>query len=176
MVDHLFVIFLRIGHDNSGIGPGWHLQDVKIKTSHKQVYYFPCHKWLDKKEDDKKIERTLYAEVLNEDLARSPRASIQEIPARLDGPAREELYVVHVETSNKAKAGTDAKVFLQIYGERIRTDKLQLKKSETHKNPFEKGHTDVFKLFLPNLGRIEKIVIGHDNSGSGPGWHLKGKL
>lgn len=30
----------------------------------------------------------------------------------------------------------------------------------------------MFNLTLPNLGDIKRIVIGHDNWGSGAAWHL----
>ena len=53
-------IFQRIGHDNSGSGPGWHLDNVRIEGPKGEVYTFPCNKWFDKKEEDGQIERELY--------------------------------------------------------------------------------------------------------------------
>ena len=32
--------------------------------------------------------------------------------------------------------------------------------------------SDEFVLQIPKLGRLERIRIGHDNSGFGPGWFL----
>ena len=34
------------------------------------------------------------------------------------------------------------------------------------------GRTDEYTLELEDLGEIEKIRIGHDNSGPGPGWYV----
>jgi hypothetical protein len=51
---------IRIGHDNSGFGPGWHLN--KVVLLHKQTgksYVFSCNRWLAKDEDDGRIERVL---------------------------------------------------------------------------------------------------------------------
>ena len=57
--------FLRIGHDNSGSNPGWHLKEVKIEAPNREIYYFPCKKWFDLNEDDGKLERSLYSEEFN---------------------------------------------------------------------------------------------------------------
>lgn len=51
---------IRIGHDNSGVGSGWHLNKVEvINRKDNTLYSFPCNKWLAKDEDDGKIERVL---------------------------------------------------------------------------------------------------------------------
>lgn len=53
---------IRIGHDNSGFGSGWHLSRVEvINKSDSKQYEFPCNRWLAKDEDDKKIERIIDA-------------------------------------------------------------------------------------------------------------------
>ena len=52
---------LEIGHDNSGLGPGWYLDQVIVycpNTGIEQV--FPCKKWLSRDEGDGLIQRTLY--------------------------------------------------------------------------------------------------------------------
>jgi hypothetical protein len=55
---------IRIGHDNSGFSPGWHLKKVEVTTSKDggQYYLFNCNQWLAKTEGDKKIERILDAD------------------------------------------------------------------------------------------------------------------
>ncbi|SIN96148.1 PLAT/LH2 domain-containing protein [Fibrobacter sp. UWB11] len=53
---------ITIGHDNSGKHPGWYLDGVKIQNLRTgKVWNFPVYRWLAKDEDDKKIERTVYA-------------------------------------------------------------------------------------------------------------------
>jgi len=44
---------IRIGHDGSGVGSGWFLDEVKVDIPSKgECYTFACHRWLDKDEDD----------------------------------------------------------------------------------------------------------------------------
>ena len=51
---------LRIGHDNSGLGPGWFLDKVIVDDiEQNRVYEFPCQRWFSKDEDDGQISRDL---------------------------------------------------------------------------------------------------------------------
>ena len=51
---------LKIGHDGRGMGSGWHLKEVIIDAPKLgRKWRFPCNRWLDKYEDDGKIEREL---------------------------------------------------------------------------------------------------------------------
>jgi hypothetical protein len=82
-------------------------------------------------------------------------------------------YMISVHTSNKWWAGTAAHVSIRIYGSQGNTGHMKmLKHSSNHAKPFVAGQTDKFNVFLPEVGRINKIYIGHDNTGSSPGWHL----
>lgn len=38
------------------------------------------------------------------------------------------------------------------------------------KDNFERGNEDKFTIEAPNLGRLRKITIGHNNKGSSAGW------
>ena len=82
-------------------------------------------------------------------------------------------YEVYVKTSNILNAGTDANVFIKIYGDLRKSKKTLLEKSQSHRNKFEKGNTDHFRLREEYFGEIEKVKIGHDNTGVGAGWHLE---
>ena len=58
----MFQSRFRIGHDNKGGFAGWMLDRVEIETpSIEKRLYFPCGRWLDKKEDDGLIERELFS-------------------------------------------------------------------------------------------------------------------
>ena len=46
---------IRVGHDNSGAGPGWFLEKIVVNGTE-----FPCSRWFDKKEDDGQISRVLF--------------------------------------------------------------------------------------------------------------------
>ena len=51
-------------------------------------------------------------------------------------------------------AGTDANVFMIIFGENGDSGELALKNSETYKDKFERDHTDVFTFKnLLSLGK-----------------------
>ncbi len=52
---------VRIGHDNSGLSPGWHLQKVEIamKKDPSWAFTFLCNRWLASNQEDRKTERVL---------------------------------------------------------------------------------------------------------------------
>jgi hypothetical protein len=65
---------------------------------------------------------------------------------------------VDVITGDLSGAGTDANVFLIIFGEYGDSGEIALKNSETYKDKFERGHTDVFMLSdILSLGKISLI-------------------
>ncbi|NXG12561.1 LOXH1 protein, partial [Sakesphorus luctuosus] len=68
-------------------------------------------------------------------------------------------------------AGTEADVYISVYGERGDTGSRQLLKSQKSKK-FLKGQTDIFAIEAVHLGHLYKIVIGHNGLGSGNGWFL----
>ena len=52
---------LIIGHDGKGFAAGWYLDEVSVDVpSRNEHVVFPCKRWLDSSEGDKKIERELY--------------------------------------------------------------------------------------------------------------------
>lgn len=81
-----------------------------------------------------------------------------------------------VKTSDLFGAGTDANVFLTIFGTNGDSGELELKKSETNINKFERNKIDVFTFNdLLSLGELTKLRIRHDNKGSigNTHWHLE---
>lgn len=55
---------IRIGHDNSGLGPGWFLSKVVIERTAggpSATWEFHCERWLDTDRDDSALERELVA-------------------------------------------------------------------------------------------------------------------
>lgn len=46
---------------------------------------------------------------------------------------------------------------------------INLKACKTHKNKFERGMVDEFTVEAVDLGELEKLRIGHDNSGETTG-------
>jgi hypothetical protein len=78
-----------------------------------------------------------------------------------------------VTTGNKLGSGTDAKVYLILYGDKGQSEKLHLVETKSNSDPFEKGKTDVFIVSSVNIGDIVKINVSHDAEGSGAGWYLE---
>ncbi len=81
-------------------------------------------------------------------------------------------YRVEVHTGNlgiEAGAGTDANVYITIYGNKGSSDELML---DNAANNFERGAVDVFALNLKELGDIQRVRVRHDNKFPLPGWFL----
>ncbi|KAK7099231.1 lipoxygenase homology domain-containing protein 1-like [Littorina saxatilis] len=82
-------------------------------------------------------------------------------------------YKITVKTSNVNGAGTDSNVFVVLFGVNGDSGELHLKKSEKHRDPFEKGHVDVFTFKnILSLGELYKLRVWHDSKGFGAAWHL----
>ena len=135
---------LRVFHDNSGSFPGWHLDRIELENmATKERYFFTCNRWLSKDEDDKQIVRELPAEA---EFIRKPLKVVK--------------YTVEVHTGDKRNAGTDANVFINIFGDLGDTGERSLERSETNKNSFERAQIDVFKIEAVTLKQLKKIRIG----------------
>jgi lipoxygenase homology domain-containing protein 1 len=152
---------IRIGHDNTGFAPGWHLKNVQIESEiDGRQWICECNQWFDKKEGDGKIERQLIAIPIDQ-LNNYEKESFA-------------LYKVLIKTSDLRNAGTDANVYIQLFGKSNKTDKIPLTTSKNHKNKFERGNEDEFEVESFDIGDdIEFVRIGHDNKGISPGWHCK---
>lgn len=70
-------------------------------------------------------------------------------------------YKVHVFTGDVKGAGTDANVFITIYGEYGDSGERQLGKSETYSNKFERGNVSVqlTAVFLPEFHFIIRNTV-----------------
>ncbi|CAB4019689.1 lipoxygenase homology domain-containing 1-like, partial [Paramuricea clavata] len=145
---------IRIGHDGKGPGAGWFLDKVVIKDPSDSLkeYNFPCERWLAKDEDDGQI--------------------IRELTLGGTSLLQTTSYKVAVRTGDVRGAGTDANVYIQIFGKQGDTGKLPLRQSENTKNKFEKGRADMFTVEAVDIGKLEMVRIGHDGKGFGAGWYL----
>lgn len=114
-----------------------------------------CKRWLAENEEDGEIVREIPAEG---DHIRKPLALVN--------------YKVEVHTADKRGAGTDADVFVNLFGELGDTGERWLRKSETHRNKFERGNVDVFNIEAVQLKHLNKIRIGHNGKRPGAGWFL----
>ncbi|XP_065818145.1 lipoxygenase homology domain-containing protein 1 [Labrus bergylta] len=167
---------IRIGHDNRGSNPGWHLDRVEIrrqlrKGKGSETTIFPCECWLAKSEDDGETVRELVpSEIITEKLLRDGKLKTTEV--EVEDALETHAYNVTVRTGDMYRAGTDANVFLTIYGDLGDTGERKLAKSENNKNKFERGEVDKFTIEAVDLGQVFKIRIRHDNSMAGADWYL----
>ncbi|KAH3764217.1 hypothetical protein Pelo_3920 [Pelomyxa schiedti] len=145
---------LKIWHDDSGISAGWFLDKVIIEeeVAHGKKWWFLCGQWLDKNEGDHEISR---------ELAPLPQDGESCSPLR--------TYIISVHTGNRRGAGTNANVFLEIFGAKGTSEKRKL---DAKGNLFERNRVDNFQFECVDLGELQKIVIGHDNSGVNSAWFL----
>jgi hypothetical protein len=147
---------IRVRHDDSGIGPGWFLEKVVLEQvtddgTGKQ-WFFLCGKWLDKGQDDGSISREISA------ADKDGKASLPMVS-----------YKISVTTGDRRGAGTDANVFVKIFGDLGDSGDHKL---ESPGNNFERNQIDVFGIQCVDLGELQKIQIWHDNSGISAGWFL----
>uniref|UniRef100_A0A3B4AYF1 PLAT domain-containing protein n=1 Tax=Periophthalmus magnuspinnatus TaxID=409849 RepID=A0A3B4AYF1_9GOBI len=143
---------LMIGHTNVGMRAGWFLDSVQIMVPvHGSQYMFPSHRWLCKDEADGKTEVEIYP------------SEILDLEQMIN-------YEISVVTGNVTFAGTNARVFIQMYGDKGKSEVMIL---ESRSNNFERNTTEIFKIEAKDVGKIFKIRIGHDGSGVGPGWFLE---
>ena len=81
---------LEVWHDNSGLNAGWYLDKIEVEAKGiKSV--FLCEQWLDKSNGDKQIKRILQKE-------------------------GDFSYTLFVKTGNVAGGGSNAKVFVNLFG------------------------------------------------------------
>ncbi|XP_062056258.1 lipoxygenase homology domain-containing protein 1 isoform X3 [Lepus europaeus] len=168
---------IRIGHDNTGMNPGWHCSHVDIRRllpdkDGTETLTFPCDRWLATSEDDKKTIRELVPyDIFTEKYMKD--GSLRQVYKEVEEPLDIVLYSVQIFTGNIPGAGTDARVYITIYGDLGDTGERYLGKSENRTNKFEKGTADTFIIEAADLGVIYKIKLRHDNSKWCADWYVE---
>ena len=111
---------LVIGHDNSGFGSDWFLDQVVLYPSSdpQDRLYFLCGQWLSRTQGDGLIERTLEG-------SENPRAQ---------DPGK--CYLVEVVTGAMRGAGTEANVFVTLFGDKGASAEKRL---DNHPDNFQRG-------------------------------------
>ena len=116
---------------------GWFVDQVEIvktipKTGKEKIWVFNIQQWFSLHEADCQISRILYPKV-----------------------ASKTEYEVVVVTGSLKGAGTDANVYMTLFGKSGQTPKLHLKSNK--KTAFDKGATDVFNLKTNCVGQMTKL-------------------
>ncbi|NWZ20845.1 LOXH1 protein, partial [Asarcornis scutulata] len=82
-------------------------------------------------------------------------------------PLREVLYSVSVHTGTLPASGTDADIFITIFGEQGDSCKRRLNHSH-----FERGQVSISEMRAVDLGQLSQVLVEHNNVGYGAGWYL----
>jgi lipoxygenase homology domain-containing protein 1 len=138
---------IRIRHDNMYASPAWHLASVRVIRDHVRGQSWDFHhgEWLE-----------------------SPRPEVSLSP----GGARVDIAVT-VKTGTESGAGTDANVFIRIYGSNGSTGDLRLN-GLISGNAFENGDSDLVTLRnQTDIGEITGVDVWHDNMYAGAAWFLE---
>jgi Ca2+-binding EF-hand superfamily protein len=90
-----------------------------------------------------------------------------------------EKYKISIKTGAEGKRLLSSKssannpiVYLILNGEEGSSEPIQFQNSQTHKDLFEHGHTDVFTQFLPSLGDIKSAILWHTGD-ENQGWYVE---
>ncbi|XP_032101128.1 lipoxygenase homology domain-containing protein 1 isoform X1 [Sapajus apella] len=146
---------MRIRIDGLGSRPEWFLERILLKnmnTGDLTMFYYGD--WLSQRKGKKTLVCEMCAVIDEEEMMEWTS------------------YTVAVKTSDILGAGTDANVFIIIFGENGDSGTLALKQSANW-NKFERNNTDTFNFpDMLSLGHLCKLRVWHDNKGIFPGWHL----
>ena len=76
-------------------------------------------------------------------------------------------YVVTLTTGTHGDAGTDASIFVQLIGDLGQSPRipLQVREKEVRTGGIVPGSTNKFTIAAPNVGNLQRLRIGHDNTG-----------
>jgi len=80
-------------------------------------------------------------------------------------------YTLHITTGDRPGAATNANVYVVLHGRDGESGKVWL---ESGQRSLLAGHMDTFAVRSPRLvSPLEQVIVGHDNTGVGPGWFLE---
>mmetsp|Transcript_6525 Transcript_6525/g.18200 ORF Transcript_6525/g.18200 Transcript_6525/m.18200 type:complete len:530 (+) Transcript_6525:1493-3082(+) len=134
-------------------GQSWHLQQLEITDfAMDKVYFFPCQRWLGKGLGD---------EVLQLFPTSALPAAQQDVST---------CFRVDIKTSAFRGAGTEANVYCILYGTTGNTGRQPLVHGQ---HPFASNKLTTFFIYTTHpIGKLLKAVLGHDNAGLQPAWHV----
>lgn len=78
-------------------------------------------------------------------------------PEEVNSSGKETTFLVHVETGNHLWSGTDAGVYIALYGTKGRTMKILLDK--LFHNDFERGSKESYYITVPVIGDVKFVQV-----------------
>lgn len=138
---------IEIKHSNTGNKAGWFLEKVVV-TQGGDRYNFTAQQWLSDSNDDV-----------------HPKISVREDSLRVK-------YNVTVKTADVKNAGTDASIYIQLFGVGGKSTPLQRIDNKNY-DDFERGASNSYTVFADeHLGAVNSIKLEHANTGDGPWWKI----
>jgi hypothetical protein len=142
---------LKLWHDGAGLFSAWTVDRVIVSEI-----------------GDHGRQQTLFCSIDHQPI----KISNADAPVQLDGVLCT-LYRITVKTGDAVGAGTDSNVVIQLFGALGHSSELPLKHTvDKKRDKFERKQEDVFEMYLPSLGKLEKLRISHDCAGMGAAWLL----
>ena len=68
-------------------------------------------------------------------------------------------YNLSIRVGDVKGSGTDGNVYIQLFGERGNTAKIQLRQAGDTKNKFEKGRTYKFTVDTVDIGKVRRVLV-----------------
>ena len=132
-----------------------------VKAEKRGEWVFNVKKWFDEKKEDKKLQREIAAAGDGKD--EEDYLGIQNFAETLPDKKLESAYTIEVKTADLRGAGSQASVFINLFGTEAESGVQSL---ESSPDSFSRGKTDVFSIKTKEIGDLTKIQIGHDNTGN----------
>ena len=130
--------------NNKGKYPEFHIVKIAVEdTNNNSVYSSSESVWLDK-------SNTRHTFTLT--------------------PNKTTVYLVNIQISNVEDAGTDANIYVQLFGENGFSDQILL--DTPGKNDFEVNTFNTFLITSDNLGKLNSVTITNDCTGPDPGMKI----
>ncbi|KAH3831729.1 hypothetical protein DPMN_104999, partial [Dreissena polymorpha] len=136
-----------IGHDGTGAGEGWYLEQVVIREDENSPdeFVFPCNRWLDSGMEDRRIERALMVK---------DKKKAEEIKEEIKDGKYELEMVTGPESDLLSSSG---RVQIVLYGDSNEPVTHDLYSTDPAKKVFEPGNIDKIAVFEP--GNIDKFTV-----------------
>jgi hypothetical protein len=159
------IMRLKLRADGRFLGSDYFVEKVEVvDVEHARNTVFVCQQWLSKE--------TSKGGVLEKEFVAENRMRRQLVKRATSRQGTN--YKITVKTGDYRGAGTDANVFLTLFGEENSTHDLHLSQSLTNDNKFERNQTDIFMFNIPFLlGPLQSLKVWHDNKGFGASWFLE---
>jgi hypothetical protein len=146
---------LRISAFGGGMTAAWHLEKVEVHELGKAlIYTFQHGDWIKKGSKSKPtmVELPLYQVERVDDDGREIVTAHEDLASKV-------TYKVIVNTGDQRNAGTDANVYLNIFGTKGDSGERHLKQSATHTNKFQRNSKDEFEIEVVDLGDLIKVKV-----------------